>query len=73
MLFIAFLAEMRHPWDFWKGLICAEVFIYVCYMFFGLFVYSYQGQYAFNPAMQGKNKTLHFKSKLTWRCRPLAI
>jgi len=53
MLFIAFLSEMRHPMDFWKGLICAEVFIYVCYMFFGIFVYSYQGQYAYNPAMQG--------------------
>lgn len=53
MLFVAFLAEMRHPWDFWKGLLCADIFIYVCYMFFGIFVYSYQGQYAFNPVMQG--------------------
>jgi hypothetical protein len=53
MLFISFLAEMRHPWDFWKGILCADIFIYVVYMFFGLFVYSYQGQYAFNPVMQG--------------------
>jgi len=53
MLFFNFLSEMRHPWDFWKGLICAQVFIYVCYMFFGIFVYSYQGQFAFNPVMQG--------------------
>ncbi|PQE18786.1 transmembrane amino acid transporter protein [Rutstroemia sp. NJR-2017a WRK4] len=53
MLFVAFLAEMRHPWDFWKGLLCADIFIYVVYMFFGLFVYSYQGQYAYNPVMQG--------------------
>jgi hypothetical protein len=53
MLFVAFLAEMRHPWDFWKGMLCAETFIYICYMFFGLFVYSYQGQYAYNPVMQG--------------------
>jgi len=22
MLFISFLAEMRHPWDFWKGILC---------------------------------------------------
>lgn len=53
MLFVAFLSEMRHPWDFWKGMICAQAFIYCVYMFFGLFVYSYQGQFAFNPAMQG--------------------
>jgi hypothetical protein len=53
MLFIAFLAEMRHPWDFWKGVLCADIFIYIVYMFFGLFVYSYQGQYSFNPVMQG--------------------
>lgn len=52
MLFISFLAEMRHPMDFWKGLICAEAFIYVCYLFFGLFIYSYQGQYSFNPIIQ---------------------
>lgn len=53
MLFFNFLSEMRHPWDFWKGMICAQTFIYVVYMFFGIFVYSYQGQYAFNPVMQG--------------------
>ncbi|KAL3427796.1 transmembrane amino acid transporter family protein [Phlyctema vagabunda] len=53
MLFVAFLAEMRHPMDFWKGLLCAEIFIYVVYLFFGVFVYSYQGQYAYNPVMQG--------------------
>jgi hypothetical protein len=53
MLFISFLSEMRHPWDFWKGILCADIFIYVVYLFFGLFVYSYQGQYAYNPVMQG--------------------
>lgn len=53
MLFAAFLAEMRHPMDFWKGLLCAELFIYILYVFFGIFIYSYQGQYAVNPVMQG--------------------
>jgi len=53
MLFAAFLSEMRHPFDFWKGLLFADLFIYICYLFFGLFVYSYQGQFAFNPVMQG--------------------
>lgn len=53
MLFFSFMAEMRHPWDFWKAMVCANVFIYVCYMFFGIFVYSFQGQYTYNPANQG--------------------
>jgi hypothetical protein len=53
MLFISFLSEMRHPWDFWKGVLCADIFIYVVYLFFGVFMYSYQGQYAYNPVMQG--------------------
>ncbi len=42
MIFVAFLAEMRHPNDFWKSLLVAETFIYVVYMVFGLYVYSFQ-------------------------------
>lgn len=38
MLFCEFMAEMRKPWDFWKGLILAEAFIYSVYLFFGVFV-----------------------------------
>ncbi|KAH7925765.1 hypothetical protein BV22DRAFT_406117 [Leucogyrophana mollusca] len=53
MIFIEFLAEMRRPMDFWKAMACAQIFIFVVYMFFGLFVYSYQGQYVVNPANQG--------------------
>lgn len=53
MLYCEFLSEMRKPWDFWKALICAETFIYAVYLFFGIFVYSYQGQYTVNPANQG--------------------
>ena len=53
ILFFNFLSEMRHPWDFWKALMCAQIFIYVCYMFVGIFVYSFQGQYSFNPVQQG--------------------
>jgi len=53
MLFVEFMAEMRRPFDFWKGMIFAQAFIYFCYMFFGLFIYSYQGQYSLNPATQG--------------------
>ncbi|OTA90957.1 hypothetical protein M434DRAFT_77067 [Hypoxylon sp. CO27-5] len=53
LLFAALMAEMRHPMDFWKSLLIAEIFIYGTYMFFGIFVYSYQGQYTYNPAVQG--------------------
>jgi hypothetical protein len=52
MLFFNLLAEMRNPWDFWKGMLCADIFIYLVYMFFGLFQYSYQGQYTYNTAIQ---------------------
>ena len=55
MLFFNLLAEMRNPWDFWKGMICADIFIYLVYMFFGLFQYSYQGQYTYNTAIQSIN------------------
>jgi hypothetical protein len=44
---------MRHPWDFWKALICANIFIYVMYMAFGITMYSLQAQFSFNPVMQG--------------------
>ncbi len=53
MLFIEFMAEMKRPFDFWKGMLCAQTFIFVCYMFYGLFCYSYQGQFTINPAFQG--------------------
>ncbi|KAF8120731.1 transmembrane amino acid transporter protein-domain-containing protein [Boletus edulis] len=53
MIFIEFMAEMRRPMDFWKAMACAQVFITVVYMFFGLFVYTYQGQFVINPANQG--------------------
>ncbi|OBR11308.1 transmembrane amino acid transporter [Colletotrichum higginsianum IMI 349063] len=52
LIFAAFMAEMRHPMDFWKALLCGEAFIYACYLVFGLYVYSFQGQYAFNPVTQ---------------------
>lgn len=36
MLFVEFMAEMRRPWDFWKGMISAQIFIFFFYMLFGL-------------------------------------
>ncbi|KAJ5800258.1 uncharacterized protein N7518_002326 [Penicillium psychrosexuale] len=52
-LFNELMAEMRRPYDFWKGFIIAEIFIYVCYLVSGMVVYSAQGQFTFNPAYQG--------------------
>jgi hypothetical protein len=53
MLFIEFMAEMKRPRDFWKGMICAQGFIYCVYIFYGMFIYGFQGQYTVNPAYQG--------------------
>jgi hypothetical protein len=52
-LFNELMAEMRRPYDFWKGFIIAEIFIYACYLIMGMVVYSAQGQFTFNPAYQG--------------------
>ncbi|KAJ5707678.1 hypothetical protein N7488_007479 [Penicillium malachiteum] len=46
ILFVAFLAEMRHPMDFWKGMMIAQAFICVVYIVFGAFVYHFWGQYS---------------------------
>jgi hypothetical protein len=48
ILFVAFLSEMRHPLDFWKGMFMAQAFICIVYMFFGVFCYSFYGQYSAN-------------------------
>jgi hypothetical protein len=53
MLFTEFMSEMRRPRDFWKGMICAQSFIYIVYIFYGCFLYGYQGQYTVNPSFQG--------------------
>ncbi|PWY86643.1 hypothetical protein BO70DRAFT_333027 [Aspergillus heteromorphus CBS 117.55] len=52
-LFNELMAEMRRPYDFWKGFVIAEIFIYVCYLIEGMVVYNAQGQFCYNPAYQG--------------------
>jgi hypothetical protein len=52
-------------YDFWKGLLIADIFIYVVYMTMGLVVYSFQGQYSFNPAYQGAHPTFHSANTMT--------
>lgn len=53
MLFVEFMAEMKRPYDFWKGMVAAQTFIFACYMIFGFLIYSQQGQFAINPNYQG--------------------
>jgi hypothetical protein len=45
MIFPEFMSEMRHPRDFLKGMWAAQSFIYIVYMFYGLFMYGYQGTF----------------------------
>ncbi|KAH8807775.1 amino acid transporter-like protein [Xylogone sp. PMI_703] len=49
----SYAGAMKRPWDFWKGMMCAQVFIYSMYLLFGLFVYSFQGQFAVLVSNQG--------------------
>ncbi|EED16905.1 amino acid transporter, putative [Talaromyces stipitatus ATCC 10500] len=53
MVFPEFMAEMRRPKDFLTGMWAAQAFIYFWYMFYGLFMYGYQGQYVVNPSYLG--------------------
>lgn len=53
MLFVEFMAEMRRPYDFWKGMVAAQTFIFCCYIIFGFLIYSQQGQFTINPSYQG--------------------
>ncbi|SCU92717.1 LAFA_0F12398g1_1 [Lachancea sp. 'fantastica'] len=52
-LFCEVMAEMKKPMDFWKGMICAQGLIMVVYLFYGLFVYGYNGQFSYVTANQG--------------------
>ncbi|KAI0469309.1 transmembrane amino acid transporter protein-domain-containing protein [Xylaria cf. heliscus] len=52
-LYIEFMAEMRRPHDFLKGMFIAQAVIYTAYVVYGAFMYYYQGQYTFNPAYLG--------------------
>ncbi|KAI9716609.1 MAG: hypothetical protein M1828_007642 [Chrysothrix sp. TS-e1954] len=56
MVFPEFMSEMKRPRDFLKGMWGAQVFIYLVYMFYGMFMYGYQGQYVVNPSYLGVSK-----------------
>lgn len=53
MIFPEIMAEIRRPRDFLKGMWGAQLFIYICYMLYGLFMYGFQGQYVQTPAYLG--------------------
>jgi hypothetical protein len=53
MIFPEFMAEMRRPKDFLTAMWAAQAFIYFWYMFYGLFMYGFQGQYVINPSYLG--------------------
>ncbi|KJR88485.1 amino acid transporter [Sporothrix schenckii 1099-18] len=53
MVFPEFMAEMKRPKDFLTAMWAAQAFIYFWYMFYGLFLYGYQGQYTVNPSYLG--------------------
>lgn len=52
-LFIHYKAEAARPWDFWKAMSAAQLFIGSVYMTFGLVVYSQQGQFTESLAYYG--------------------
>lgn len=60
-LFTELMAEMRRPFDFWKGFLLAEIFIFVCYLVSGMVTYAAQGQFTYNPAYQGASQSLILK------------
>jgi len=55
-MFIEFCSEMRRPWDFWKSMVVSQTFITLAYLFYGCFVYGYQGQFTINPAYQSVSR-----------------
>jgi len=44
---------MGNRLDFWKGLLCADLLIYIIYMVYGCYTYGMQGQYTYVTSYQG--------------------
>jgi len=53
MIFVEMMNEMKRPYDFWKGAISAQLFIFCVYLFYGVFVYHFQGQFTIITANLG--------------------
>jgi hypothetical protein len=52
-IFAQIIAEMRRPMDFLKAFACAQLLIFCLYFFYGLYVYTFQGQFTLPVAYQG--------------------
>ena len=55
-IFPQIIAEMRRPMDFLKAFSIAQAFIFTIYVFYGLYVYSFQGQFTLAVAYQGVSR-----------------
>ncbi|GAB7342548.1 hypothetical protein MBLNU457_g0726t1 [Dothideomycetes sp. NU457] len=55
-IFPQIIAEMRRPMDFLKAFAIAQALIFAIYVFYGLYVYSFQGQFTLAVAFQGVSK-----------------
>ncbi|KAF2147650.1 oligopeptide transporter protein [Myriangium duriaei CBS 260.36] len=55
-IFPQIIAEMRQPMDFLKAFSVAQALIFTIYVFYGLYVYSFQGQYTLAVAYQGVSR-----------------
>ncbi|KAK0280145.1 hypothetical protein LTR35_008296 [Friedmanniomyces endolithicus] len=55
-IFPQIIAEMRRPMDFLKAFSIAQALIFTIYIVYGLYVYSFQGQYTLAVAFQGVSR-----------------
>jgi hypothetical protein len=55
-IFPQIIAEMRRPMDFLKAFSIAQALIFTIYVFYGLYVYSFQGQFTLAVAYQGVSR-----------------
>lgn len=55
-IFAQIIAEMRRPMDFLKAFSLAQLVIFTVYIVYGLFVYSFQGQFTLPVAFQGVSR-----------------
>jgi hypothetical protein len=67
MIFPEFMSEMRYPRDFLKGMWAAQSFIYLVYMFYGLFIYGYQGTSIASRIFPVRSENCHACANTTHR------
>lgn len=55
-IFPQIIAEMRRPMDFLKAFSLSQTIIFTIYFVYGLYVYSFQGQFTLAVAFQGVSR-----------------